>query len=102
MSYIFQKTPEKFDDYLHSALYQAVSTVSWKNANFRAVFPYTEKTIRSALKSYIRKYRQISGKRPLKMGYRVYKFISVGRIYEKSNYLIKMPLSIETKTHLNA
>ena len=36
---------------VHSALYQAVSTVSWKNVNFRVVFPYTEKTIGSALKS---------------------------------------------------
>ena len=35
-----------------------------------------------------------------KNGYRVYKFISVGRIYEKSNYLIKMTLSIEAQTHL--
>ena len=46
----------------HSALYQAVSTVSWKNANFRVVFAYTKKTIGSAFKSCIRKYHQISGK----------------------------------------
>ena len=30
------------------------------------------------------------------MGYRVYKFISVSRIYAKSIYLIKMTLSIYT------
>ena len=34
------------------------------------------------------------------MGYRVYKFISEGRIYEKSNYLIRMTLSIEAQFYI--
>ena len=58
----------------------------------------TEKTIRSALKSYTMKYHQISGKQPKKMGYRAYKFILVSRIYAKPNYLIRKSLSIEAKT----
>ena len=57
-----------------------------KNVYFRVVSQHLVDSIGSALKSYTRKYHQIGDKRPVKMGYRVYKPILLNKIYVKSNF----------------